>query len=228
MKSPEKEHWAQEIQEELDSLKCNEVWEIVSILNNRKLVGFRWVFWIKTNALGNLIHYKARLVAKGYSQIQGIDYEELFAPVTCYETLWLHLALSVIKHWSHKQLDIKTAFLNGNLIQEIYMVIPKGISLPKGLCCLLRKSLYGLKQSPREWHTCLTNFLQSQSFKRTNFDPCLFLKQKPLCFINIYVDDLFIFTEENSYLSIITEELSKKFEITDADLIIFSVRINFT
>ena len=97
MKSPEKEQWVKAIQEELNSLKRNEVWEFVPTPKDRKLVGCRWVFRIKTDAQGNLVHYKARVVAKGYSQIKGIDYDELFAPVTHYETLQLLLALGNLR-----------------------------------------------------------------------------------------------------------------------------------
>ena len=161
IKTPEKEQWIKAMQEELDSLKQNEVWKIVPVPKDRKLVGCRWVFRIKTDAQGNLTCYKARLVAKGYSQVKGIDYEELFAPVTRYETLRFLLALAVSKKWSHRQLDVKTAFLNGLLLQTIFMEVPEGIIIPEGMCCLLQKALYCLKQSPREWHACLTNFLQS-------------------------------------------------------------------
>ena len=158
MKSSEKEHWVRAMQEELNSLKQNDVWEIVPTPTDRKLVGCRWVFRIKTDAQGNLTCYKARLVAKGYSQVKGIDYDELFAPVTRYETLRLLLALGTSRRWSHRQLDIKTAFLNGVLHQLIFMDIPEGLTLPEGLCCLLKKALYGLKQSPREWHACWSGF----------------------------------------------------------------------
>ena len=108
------------------------------------------------------------------------------------------------------------------------MEIPEGLTVPEGLACLLRKALYGLKQSPREWHTCLTNFLQSQGFISTNFDPCLFLRHDPFCLINIYVDDLFVFAEKDEYLEKITQVLSKKFEITDAGPISFSLGIHFS
>ena len=104
----------------------------------------------------------------------------------------------------------------------------EGVTLPERMCCLLRKSLYGLKQSPREWHICLTKFLESQGFKRTNFDPCLFFRQEPLCFIDIYVDDLFLFAKEDQYLKKIIQELSNKFKITDAGPISFGLGIHFT
>ena len=214
------------MQEELDSLKQNQAWEIVPIPKDRKLIGCRWVFRIKTDAQGYITRFKARLVAKGYSQIKGIDYDELFAPVTRYETLRLLLALATSRKWSHRQLDVKTAFLNGLLPQSIFIEPPEGIILLEGMCCLLCKALYGLKQSPREWHICLTRFLESQGFKRTNFDPCLFFRQEPFCFINIYIDDLFLFVEEDRHLKKIIQQLSNKFKITDAGPISFRLRIN--
>jgi len=127
----------------------------------------------------------------------------------------------------HKQFDIKTAFLNGILQQEIFMTAPEGFTIPTGHCCRLLKALYGLKQAPREWHTCLTIFLESQGFKRTNFDPCLFIKYKPFCLINIYVDDLFTFAQEVNQLEEIAKQLSSKFEITDAGPISFGLGIHF-
>ena len=228
MKSPDKEQWAKAIQEELDFLKQNKVWETTPIPKDRKLIGCRWVFRIKTDAQGNLIHFKARLVAKGYSQIKGIDYDELFAPVTRYETLRILLALATSRKWAHRQFDVKTAFFNGDLIQIIFIEAPEGVTLSEGMCCHLHKALYGLKQSPREWYTCLTKFLQSQGFERTNFDPCLFIRRNPFCLINIYVDDLFTFAEKDHHLEDIAKELSKKFEITDAGPISFGLGINFT
>ena len=122
----------------------------------------------------------------------------------------------------------KTAFLKGLLLQIIYMEVSEGVNIPEGMCCLLLKSLYGLKQSPREWHACLTSFLQLKGFEWPNFDPCLFMRQDPLCLINIYVDDLFVFTEKDHYLKKITQELSKKFEIINAGPISFGLGIYFT
>src|SRR5271169_3012509 len=96
------------------------------------------------------------------------------------------------------------------------MKAPEELMLPEGTCYLLCKALYGLKQAPREWHICLTNFLQLQGFEHTYFDPCLFYKCKPFCLINIYIDNLFTFAEEENQLEVIAKQLARKFDITDA------------
>jgi len=126
------------------------------------------------NADRSVERYKARLVIKGYSQIAGIDYEETFAPVTRYDSLRLVIALAGNLGLLLEQLDIKTAFLNGDLTEEIWMIPPLGMGLD-GKVLLLKKALYGLKQAPLKWYEKLSSVLASMGFKPLHFDPCVFI-----------------------------------------------------
>ena len=132
---------------EIHALKTNQTWEFVDLPKGKKVIGSKWVYKIKFKADGSLERCKARLVAKGYNQKYGIDYEETFTPVVKMTTTRCLLAITA----SHKriihQLDINNAFLHGDLHEEEYMRMPEGIPNPKNQVCLLKKSLYGLKQA---------------------------------------------------------------------------------
>ena len=121
---------------------------------NRSIVSCKWVYKVKQNADGSIEHYKARLVARGFSQRPGFDFDETFSPVVRYESLCLLLALSTIKGWKPQQCDVKSAFLYGDLKEEIYMELPEG-HRQAGKVARLNKCLYGLKQSSREWYARL-------------------------------------------------------------------------
>src|SRR4029077_10492600 len=151
------------------------------------------VFTVKLNSDGSVERYKARLVVKGYSQIASIDYEETFAPVTRYDSLCLIMALAVNLGLLLEQLDIKTAFLNGDLEEEIWMMPPPGIGL-EGKILLLKKALYGLKQAPLKWYEKLSSVLASLGFTPLYFDPCVFVHFNGVSktIIVVYVDDLTI------------------------------------
>ena len=145
--------WKAAVMEEMKALVGNGTWEIVRGPLDKKIVGCRWVFTVKHNADGSVKRYKARLVAQGFTQTYGIDYEETFAPVAKLNSIRVILSIAVNLDWPLFQFDIKNAFLNGDLDEEIYMRIPPGFEGEAGIgnACKLRKSLYGLKQSPRAW-----------------------------------------------------------------------------
>jgi len=138
------------MKEEMDSLEKNKTWELVKLPKDRKTVGCKWVFKLKKGVDGKVERYKARLVAKGYSQMEGIDYHEIFSPVVKLVSIRVVLALVALLDLELEQLDVKTTFLHGDLDEEIYMEQPEGfVQHQKGrLVCKLKKSLYGLKQSP--------------------------------------------------------------------------------
>ena len=137
------------MKEEFNSLQKSNTWELVDLPPGRKLVQCKWVYKTKVAADGSPLKYKARLVAKGYSQVHGIDYNETFAPVAKMDSIRLALAIATSKQWEVHHMDVKCAFLNGDLTKEIYMQQPQGFSTNPSLVCRLRNSLYGLKQSPR-------------------------------------------------------------------------------
>jgi len=146
--------WECGMQEKYDYLMTNNAWTLVPLPAGRKPVSCKWVFKIKQGANGEVERYKARLVARGFTQTYGVDYNETFAPVAKFTSIRCILALAALEDMEIHQMDVKTAFLNGELEEEIYMEQPQGF-MHQGaehLVCKLHKSLYGLKQSPRAWN----------------------------------------------------------------------------
>ena len=168
--------WKAAADSEYQSLIENDTWEIVVELPaDRTAIGCKWVFKTKCGSDGTVDRYKGRLVAKGYAQRFGVDYDETFSPVVRFSSIRALLAFAVENDMLVHQTDVVTAFLNGTLEEEIYMQQPEGYIQPGSdhLVCKLKKSLYGLKQSPRCWNTTLTEFLESINFKRNVADPCI-------------------------------------------------------
>ena len=140
--------WKTAVQEEIQALEKNGTWEISELPEGKRPVGCKWIFTVKHNPDGSINRFKARLVAKGFTQSYGIDYEETFAPVAKLNSIRVLLSVAVNLDWNLHQLDVKNAFLNGELEEEVYMKIPPSMETPEnsGKVCKLRKSLYGLKQ----------------------------------------------------------------------------------
>ena len=140
----------------------------------RKLVQCKWVFKTKFATDGSPLKYKAILVAKGYSQVHGIDYNETFAPVAKMDSVRLALSIVASKQWEVHHMDLKCAFLNGDLTEEIYIQQPQGFATTPSFVCRLRKSLYGLKQAPRAWYAKIDSSLLSLNFFMQVRSKCLF------------------------------------------------------
>jgi hypothetical protein len=160
-----------------------------------KLVRSKWVFKRKLNAIGQIERCKARLVAKGFTQGAGIDYDEVWAPVGKHTTFRTLLAVAAAQGLELHQMDIKTAFLHGDLEEEIWMQPPQGYTLgPEGAACRLKKSIYGLKQASRSWHAKLKSVFQKEGLHPSVADPALFVKRTPggMVYVLVWVDDLFI------------------------------------
>ena len=156
------------MQEELNEFERNKVWQLVPRPRNRSVVGTKWVFRNKTDADGIVIRNKARLVAKGYSQQEGINYDETFAPVARLEAIRMFLAYAAHKKFKVFQMDVKSAFLNGELEEEVFVEQPPGFidpSFPNHVY-QLDKALYGLKQAPRAWYETLAQFLLEKRFHK--------------------------------------------------------------
>ena len=191
------------MQEELNEFERNQVWTLVPRPKNRSIVGTKWVFRNKTDSEGIITRNKARLVAKGYSQQEGIDYDETFAPVARLEAIRIFLAYASHMKFKVFQMDVKSAFLNGKLEEEVFVEQPPGFEDCKhsDYVYKLDKALYGLKQAPRAWYETLAQFLLSSGFSRGTIDKTLFYLQqgKDLLLVQIYVDDI-IFGSTNSKL----------------------------
>ncbi|KAL0543601.1 hypothetical protein IC582_018701 [Cucumis melo] len=154
------EKWKIAMDQEIDAIRRNETWELIKLPTNKQALGVKWVYRTKLKSDGNVEKYKARLVVKGYKQEYGVDYEEMFAPMTRIETIRLILSLAVQNGWKVYQMDVKSAFLNGHLKEEIFVAQPFGY-VKKGeeeKMYKMKNALYGLKQAPRAWYSRIDIF----------------------------------------------------------------------
>nr|ABN08283.1 hypothetical protein MtrDRAFT_AC155889g9v2 [Medicago truncatula] len=171
--------WRQAMVDEMAALHSNDTWDLVPLPDGKTTVGCRWVYTVKVGSDGKIDRLKARLVAKGYTQIFVLDYGDTFSLVAKIASVRLFLAIAVIHQWPLHQLDIKNAFLHGELHEEVYMAQPPGFTVngASHLVCQLRRSLYGLKQSPRAWFVRFSNVLQEYGMTRCEVDysssPCI-------------------------------------------------------
>ena len=164
--------------EEMEALDKNEAWDLVEFHNGRKHVGSKWVFKRKLNITGKVEKYKARLVEKGYSQVEGIDFGEIFSLIAKLTSIRFILSLAATFDIEVEKMDVKTTFLHADLDQEIYMKQPKGFTVKgkKELICKLKKSLYGLEKSPRMWYQKFDTYIQGLGFVRSKVDHCVYYK----------------------------------------------------
>ena len=216
--SKDKSKWQKAMETEFCSLQKHAVWDLVSLPEGRKVVGSKWVYKTKTSPEGRIERYKARLVAQGFSQKYGFDYDETFCPVVRAESVRTVIALAAKKNLMLHQMDVATAFLNGTLEEEVYMEQPEGFIKhgEENLVCKLKKSLYGLKQSPRCWNTALDLHLKSLNLKQSSADPCVYTSAGgETVIVAVYVDDIFIATETKQKMLEIKKLIAQKFEVKD-------------
>nr|GEY40322.1 retrovirus-related Pol polyprotein from transposon TNT 1-94 [Tanacetum cinerariifolium] len=171
--------WIEAMQEELSEFERLEVWELVPHLDKVMVITLKWIYKVKLDEMGGILKKKARLVARGYRQEMGINFEESFAPVARLEAIRIFLAYTAHRYMVVYQMDAKTAFLNGNLREEVYVSQPNGFvdqDNPNHVYTL-KKALYGLKQAPRAWYDMLSSFLISQDFSKGSMDPTLLIRR---------------------------------------------------
>ena len=214
LKIPE---WKRAIEEEMEALIKNRTWEIVDLPKGKKTVGCKWVFTVKYKANGSVERYKARLVAKGFTQTYGIDYQETFAPVAKLNTVRVLLSLAANLDWPLQQLDVKNAFLNGELHEKVYMDVPPGVETHNGKVCHLKKSLYGLKQSPRAWFDRFTKAMKKRGYHQAQTDHTMFTKRLDgkLAILIVYVDDIIVTGSDVKEIETLKNYLSEEFELKD-------------
>jgi hypothetical protein len=212
------ECWQKAMDDELDALSKTGTWSFVDLPPHTKPIGSKWVYKVKYKSDGSVERYKARLVAKGYTQIEGLDFFDTFSPVAKLTTVRLLLAVSSIKCWHLHQLDVNNAFLHGELQEDVYMVVPEGVTAPKPhQVCKLVKSMYGLKQASRKWYERLTSLLLHEGYKQSSSDYSLFTLQTDSSFtaLLVYVDDVILAGTDLSEFTRIKGILDTQFKIKD-------------
>lgn len=210
------EQWKLAIDDEMDALARNKTWTLTSLPAGRKTVKCRWVFKIKKDERGDVQKYKARLVAKGFTQKHGFDYSETYSPVAKLTTFRVLLAIANHQNLFVHQMDVKSAFLQGILTEEIYMEMPEGFRDGEQVC-KLNKSLYGLKQSSRLWNNRFHAFMIKIGFHRSEADYCLYIRiqKSTTFFLLLYVDDVLLVSNNIDETKAVMKLLAKEFEMAD-------------
>ncbi|KAJ9541430.1 hypothetical protein OSB04_027936 [Centaurea solstitialis] len=215
----ESEQWQEAMKAEMQSMYDNQVWELTDLPQHCRAVGRKWVFKKKTDMDGNVHTFKARLVAKGFTQTHGIDYDETFSPVAMLKSIRILMAISAYFNYEIWQMDVKTAFLNGKLTEDVYMEQPEGFEDPKNpnKVCKLLKSIYGLKQASRSWNLHFDERIKEFGFAKSEFEPCVYTKFSGsiVTFLVLYVDDILPIGNDVPTLQSVKGWLSKCFQMKD-------------
>ncbi|KAJ9536572.1 hypothetical protein OSB04_un000221 [Centaurea solstitialis] len=210
--------WVTAMQEELNQFERLGVWRLVPRPANKTIIDLKWIFKNKKDEDGIVTRNKARLVAKGFKQQAGIDYDETFAPVARIEAIRIFLAYAAHKNFTVYQMDVKTAFLNGELKEEVYVTQPEGFvdrTKPNHVY-ILDKALYGLKQAPRAWYDHLSNALLDNGFYKGKIDPTLFIKTEgdDILLVQIYVDDIIFGSTNSDMCTWFSDLMTTRFEMS--------------
>jgi hypothetical protein len=218
-KSPQWSYWLEAMNEEMDSIDSHETFEFCERPPQAKIIPLKWVYALKIDGFGDIVRFKARLVAQGCKQRPGVAYFETFAPVSAHASRRVLVNLATSNGWKIHQVDVKTAFLNGTLEEEVYVGQPPCFfNGDVSIVCKLLKSLYGLKQAPRAWHKCLVEELGKFGFTACNCDPALFISKtsfKSKVYLLVYVDDLLIVSENLDTIQLVKQQLTRIFSIHD-------------
>lgn len=211
--------WKKAMEKEIESIEKNNTWELSTLPTEKKVIGLKWIFKLKKDADGRIVKHKARLVAKGYAQEHGIDFNEIFAPVTRLETVRLLLALSAKNNWEVHHLDVKTAFLNGELNEDVYVAQPEGFEKVgrEHLVYKLIKALYGLRQAPRAWYAKLNSCLENLGFTKCPYEHAVYTRKEggETLIIAVYVDDLLVTGSDKALIKRFVEQMSSNFEMSN-------------
>lgn len=209
--------WQKAMQEEYHALTKNSTWEVVNLPADRRAIDCKWIFKTKCDSTGNIVRHKARLVIKGCAQRKGVDYNEIYSPVVRYSSIRMLLAIAVKLNLQIIQMDAETAFLQGDLEEDIFMLQPEGFSDGTSQVCKLKKSLYGLKQASRIWNNKLNDALINYGLKKSGIDPCIYFRKQnnKLLIVAVYVDDLLIFSNDSTLLKNLQLNLTQQFKMRD-------------
>lgn len=232
LSGPDALHWRHAMDAEYQALLQNSTWSLVDLPSTRCAVSCKWILRCKLKADGSLDRYKARLVARGFSQSPGLDYEETFSLVLGMASFRMLVATAAHYDWPLHQLDIKTAFLHGELEEEIYMQQPpfyQEADAPHKVC-RLHKALYGLKQSPRQWYLKIHQFLLSVGYSRLQTDPNIYTRHVGATYLilGLYVDDILFPGSHLHVLQSTKQQLAYAFSFTDGGELSYclSIQVN--
>ena len=219
LESSKSQEWIDAMNEEIKSMKDNDVWDLVPLLEGVKPIGCKWIFKTKRDLKGDVETYKARLVTKGYTQKEGIDYKETFSLVSSKDSFRTIVALVTHFDLELHQMDVKTTFLNCDIDETIYMVQPENFVSgdTKRMVCKLMKSIYGLKQASRQWYYNFHQVIISSGFEMNMVDDCIYRKfsGSKRIYLVLYVDDIFLSTNDIGMLHETKRFLSNKIEMKD-------------
>jgi hypothetical protein len=213
-------YWQAVEDDELMSLRLHGTWKEIprrSVPRSHRVISCRWVYTAKADADGNVARFKARLVIHGFRQRHGVDFDETYAPVVRFDSIRAILYYAVRRGWQVLQFDVKTAFLHGNLDEQVFMELPPGRRGDGTTVCRLVKSLYGLKQAPRVWNQTLHRALVDADYRRLDTDSGLYTRQVGddiVSKVSVYVDDLLVMGADNVLQDVVTA-LRRQFELTD-------------
>ncbi|GJV80873.1 putative ribonuclease H-like domain-containing protein, partial [Tanacetum coccineum] len=217
--------WVDAMQEEMQQFKFQNVWILVDLPEGKYAIGTKWILKNKRDARGIVVRNKARLVAQGHRQEEGIDYDEVFAPVARIEAIRLFLAFASYMGFMVYQMDVKSAFLYGSIDEEVYVTQPKGFvdpQYPKKVYKVV-KALYGLHQAPRAWYATLSTFLLKHGYRRGTIDKTLFLKKhkRDIILVQVYVDDIIFGSTKKAWCDDFEALMKGEFEMSAMGELIF-------
>ena len=219
MLDTDSEKWLEAMKSEIQSMYDNQVWTLIDPPEGTKTIWCKWVFKKKTDMDGKVHTYKARLVAKGFKQTHGIDYDETFSPVAMLKSIRILIAIAAYHDYEIWKMDVKTAFLNGNLLEDVYMTQPEGFVQPKnsGKVCKLQRSIYGLKQASRSWNLRFDESVKGFGFFKNEDEPCVYKKisGSAIVFLVLYVDDILLIGNDIPTLQSVKSWLGKCFSVKD-------------
>jgi hypothetical protein len=217
--------WQEAMKEEIHMIEKNHTWELVDRPADKNIIGVKWIFRTKLNADSSINKFKARLVVKGYAQVYGVDYSDTFAPVARMDTIRLLLAVAAHKNWKVFQMDVKSAFLNGDLQEEIYVEQPAGFVVQgeEDKVYMLKKALYGLKQAPRAWYGRIDDYLTGFGFQKSLSESTLYVKKidDDVLIVSLYVDDLLVTGSNLQQIERFKQDMMQAFEMSDLGLMSF-------
>jgi len=224
-KAKEDPAWRAAMEQELASVEQNSTWELVNLPAGHRPISLKWVFKLKKNELGAVIKHKAMLVARGFVQYEGIDYDDAFAPVARMEFVRVLLALAAQKGWCVHHMDVKSAFLNGDLKEEVYVQQPPGYTVvgEEGKVYRPHKALYGLRQAPRAWNAKLDNTLKALGFQQSAHEAAMYRRGsgRTVLLVGVYVDDLIITGAGEDEVEAFKAQMKQIFDMSDLGALSF-------